>query len=592
MVKTFVADHEALNEARNMNFLKQSLINWSIAIHDAIIGRDEGDHIRISIILPWASLGDLSQFLVDGTYDTHQGHVEHYYNFAEKFPHVKKGQRLVQSLLGQSAQLAGALRFLHEGFDTKQDDWHVRCTHMDLKPANILIFPSSPASGIVGKWKISDFGISVLRARQKAAHSQKTGEMGSLGDYFSRIQANFRPSPGRHLGTFQAPEFEFPLEYASMEDAKDVQRKSAVWSFGAILAEVLAYAFGRSASVREFRERRLQQSPRRGFPDNLFYTPGPDNDPSHCFLRAEVARWLDEFRYKTPHPPATGCLKCWGSVVKRILVVDAEARPDASQVERWLRELQHHIAHPGEKPCLEPDAPIPRYHVSPSLAPQSPYLDRHLSGTSLTPSYDGPYARIPDGSGRPRSPWSPSFIVGPETEASTCDEIQPSQRLVSPEPTPALPLGRRSSGTTSSSGVRDSLTLLSATRSSESSHISLNSKDVIDYDLDAAGGKLAYLTKSGVEIFQLTPAEELVTPRDHGLIKIDGKKQDYRICVSGQYLVVWGYINKRLEASGQRSIPFTSAPHPTLPKAENKVLTCTDQSVRCVGKGAEPDQTF
>lgn len=555
MVKTFVADHQALDEAKNMNFLKHSLTNnWSIAVHDAIIGSDEHDHIRISIVLPWASLGNLSQFLMDGIDNTHQGGAEHYYNFAEKFPRVKNDQQLVHSLLGQSTQLAGALKFLHEGFDTKQDDWYVRCTHLDLKPSNILIFHSP--NSIVGKWKISDFGISVLDARQKAGHSQKTGEMGSLGNYFTRIQEKFRPPVERHLETYQAPEAEFPLDFLTVKDVKDAKQKSCIWSFGAILVEVLAYASGRSEGVREFRQKRSRQDSMGGRPDDLFYERMLVGDPSHGLLRGEVSYWLDGFRYNIPHP-STCCLKCWAIVVKRILVSDVRNRPDARHVESWLQQLQDHITYPAQQPCLESHATIPPHFIHMPSNLQSPYFKRHLS-RQLSPVYDEPYPPAQSEYGRPRSTENPSLMIGSqtdityETEPSINDDDQPSPLRVDPAASTKLS-ARRSSGTTSSSGIRDGLTILTTTRSSESSHISLASTDVIDYDLDAAGGKLAYLTKSGVEIFKFTTAEP-ARPQNHGLVSIDGKKQDYRIRVSGQYLVVWGYIDKQVKASGQRLI--------------------------------------
>lgn len=582
-MKTFVADHKALKVAKNMEFLKQSLtINRSIAIHDAIIGRDEGDYIRIDIILPWASLGDLSQFLLDGTDDMNLEHTEHYYDFAEKFPRARHDPHLTKSLLKQSTQLAGALKFLHEGFDTKEFEWHVRCAHMDLNPTNILIFHSSEST--VGKWKISDLGISVFRAEAKF-HTEKT-IMGSLGDYFARIKTNFGPMPGQHLGTFQAPELEFPVEYSNVEDIEDAKRRD-VWSFGAILAEVSAYAFGRSASVKDFRERRTRQVPGRGRSGDLFYTPGTDQNPRHCALNIEVAHWLDQ--YNIAEQSAAGCLACWGVIVKRILIVDAEIRPDATKVDQWLQKLQIHITHPREEPCLDSNAGPRPPTILPSV-PQFPVLlgVNHLgdSVTSVSEDFYAPTldsysperyrphpARYPraerysypeldsptDRSLRLGSDTSPSLLVESPKDAGfhELEKIDTSTRRFTIRSGSGP--DRRSSNTTSSSGVRDSLIPLSATRSTESVHVSLISADVIDFDLDTAGGKIAYLTKLGVEVFQLLPGEPM-TPQSHAQVPLLGKKNDWRgVRLSGRYLAIWGYINKRSEVSGERAHSQSSA---------------------------------
>lgn len=547
-----------------MNFLKQSLTmnrTRSIAIHDAIIGKDEGDHTRISIILPWASLGDLSQFLLDGDVPS-----QYHYDFKKNFPRVEKDQHLNRSLLKQSTQLAEALAFLHEGFDTKVDDWHVRCAHMDLRPANMIIFHSPDST--VGKWKISDFGISVFSAVPKIA-TQKAGEMGSLGDYLSRIQANFKTSQslGRHLQTFQAPEIELPQQDPRTADAEKAELKSDIWSFGAILAEVLAYALGRSASVKDFRERRMQQTFGRDSPDDLFYSPGPIQDLSNCLLRPEVADWLDEFHHEIYPPPTTGCLKCWAMCVKSILVVSPDYRPNAAKVEQLLQKLQRHMANSEDRSCFEPDSPV---HISPASTTPPPIPSYSIPFTvnprldSLTSYHGGIYAPSPEPHDmQPGSTRSPSVMLGSPTEASFETGTQSWQNAVLPTPIPEV---RRDSNTTSSSGIRESLPMLSASRSITSSQVNLAQADIIDFDLDAAGGRMAYLTRAGVEVFQLSPSEPTTPPRRHGeILHPVSKKKEWRgVCISGKYLVIWGFINRRPEVSTEEL---------STPNRRNEILT-------------------
>lgn len=334
-----------------MDFLKGSLNqNQSIAIHEAIIQRKQEDHTRISIILPYASLGDLSQFLVDGASDVTIGTP--YYDARERFPQINTtGYELHRSLLKQSAQLADALKFLHEGFRTVTDDWKVKCAHMDLKPANIIIFESQ--LGIVGKWKLCDFGISVFYAEQKG----QRGKVVSIGDYFNTFLKSTQRSPRRQPGTFQAPEVEFPARL-DMEDVDGDPRASDIWSFGAIFAELLAYASGRSASVKEFRRLRTQKNPARPMRDDFFYTWVPSKDVTResyhdCVLRSEVSGWLNEFDVDLPpsSPPAA-CLKCWATCVKSILEVHLEKRPTAATLDQWIFNLEKHTTERGKTPCI------------------------------------------------------------------------------------------------------------------------------------------------------------------------------------------------------------------------------------------------
>lgn len=83
-----------------MDFLKGSLNqNQSIAIHEAIVERKQEDHTRISIILPYASLGDLSKFLVDGVSDATIPSTQ-LYDVREKFPQINAADyELHRSLL-------------------------------------------------------------------------------------------------------------------------------------------------------------------------------------------------------------------------------------------------------------------------------------------------------------------------------------------------------------------------------------------------------------------------------------------------------------------------------------------------------------
>lgn len=334
-----------------MAFLKQSLTpHSSIVVHDAIIEQTSASGSTVStvsIILPYATMGDLGQFLVDQ---------------ATEHPAAQSRLEdidLGQALLTQSVQLISALKFLHEGFYTKTDNWHLFCAHLDLKPANIIIFKPDYGDNPVGEWKLCDFGISVFQAKQNDQDKQ----MISIGDFYKihldTMDTTMKLRPQRFPGPYQAPEIEHNASvWKNEHPTKHVGRSSDVWSFGAIFSEVLAYASGGSHCVKAFRKSRRRESPIQGdvILNDLFYTSSSDDEigPSSttsCITRREVTDWLDEFSNESQPEPASRvprvCFRCWAVCIKSILKVHAEERPASGDLFEWISELQHHGNNPG-----------------------------------------------------------------------------------------------------------------------------------------------------------------------------------------------------------------------------------------------------
>ncbi|KUI73379.1 Cyclin-dependent kinase 7 [Cytospora mali] len=499
-----------------MEFLKGSLTqNKSIETHDAIIERRQEDHTRISIILPYASLGDLSQFLVDGSSDVSQPPTE-FYDFQQKFPRVEEiGIELDLSLLKQSAQLADALKFLHEGFRTVADDWKVFCAHMDLKPANIIICQSS--DGIVGKWKLCDFGISVFYAEQKGLR----GKVGSIGDYFNKVLKTTQRSPRRPPGTFTAPEVEF---LASSDN--DDPLSSDIWSFGAIFAEILAYSSGRSASVKRFRQMRTQKTCMRRYPDDFFYTWMPENihhtSYSGYILRGEVSDWLDEFAVDIPpsSPPAA-CHKCWATCVKSILEAQPKKRPKAAELDHLIDSLYKHTADPRENTCI------------------TTFTNR-LKADTATHSLSSAHESLGSIFSTPQDQTPSTTLNLVDSHTSSSSENQPRterkprmlfrDNIIKPIISPYA-LG-------SSGGPRRP----SNEQLSQVTPLELTSTDVIDYDLD--GYKMAFLCKGDFRVFQLSPMKHAMSFINHEAIPLVEKEQNWKgISIAGDYLVVWGIVS-------------------------------------------------
>lgn len=355
-----------------MELLKQSLDSHvNISIHDAIIEqRQEDDRGIVSIVSPYASLGDLAQFLAGG-YDMTGGRCDRIYDVAEKFPRAANTHQLRMSLLAQSKNLASALEFLHNGFTTKENDWKIKCAHLDLKPSNILIFESSQRDEVVGSWKLSDFGISVFGAEH--LQGSPTVQLGSAGDYFMKFADTIRTSPKRIPGVYQAPEIEHPQPTSDdNSNPEHGARTSDIWSFGAIFAEVLAYAHSRAEGVNRFDMKRKRRTTINGelLNNDFFYTNTtehtrrPSSTALPCTLRPQVSQWLDEFtpeEQTEPDPPGV-CLRCWAECVRSILEVNPHDRPSAPTLSRWVTDLHRH-AKDANSHHIRFESPGPRHSV-------------------------------------------------------------------------------------------------------------------------------------------------------------------------------------------------------------------------------------
>jgi serine/threonine protein kinase len=460
-----------------MELLKQSLVtNANISIHDAIIEqRQEDDTGIVSIVSPYASLGDLAQFLADG-YGISGGHLDQVYDMVEKFPHATDTHQLRMSLLGQSRDLASALEFLHNGFNTKANDWKIKCAHLDLKPSNILIFESSQPSEVVGTWKLSDFGISVFGAEHLQGPS--TVQLGSAGDYFMKFADTIRTSPKRIPGVYQAPEIEHPQLFSGdNSNPEHGARTSDIWSFGAIFAEVLAYAYKGASEVQRFDKARKLLTPVNGerVQNDFFYTTLEISEqmrrPSSilpCITRKEVLLWLEQFHFEERAEPRQSgvCLKCWAECVKSILEVDPHDRPSAPTLYGWIRDLHRHAKN---------------------------IKSRHVR-------YECP---------GPRSPGPTRYARDDDVGDNDDDE---------PIPGPLKCRGILGSR------ARWETRLL---------ELPLSSNDVIDYDL--GGTKLVYLTKKGIDLFPVSNSRAFQAEYlhlDHGWRGIK---------MAGPYIVVWGF---------------------------------------------------
>ena len=139
--------------------------------------------------------------------------------------------------LRQMYLIAQGLQGLHSDLGILREEGQYLC-HMDLRPPNILVFPDNRSTA--GIWRITDFGLS-----------------------------KFVPSnPDKQNSMFSSPERQGPHlapEWDSRHRERSSGRKSDIWSFGCIYAEVITFAIGGNVLLEQFRHYRASKSPNDWF---------------------------------------------------------------------------------------------------------------------------------------------------------------------------------------------------------------------------------------------------------------------------------------------------------------------------------------
>lgn len=138
------------------------------------------------------------------------------------------------SLLKEAAHLAGALHFIHSNL--RLDDRTLSIAHLDVKPDNILIFWDAPEThGGVGRWKLHDFGISKVKSTY-------------LNNYLGH-KTTAHSTSIKEPRTYTAPEI-------SHHDKTRIGTASDMWSFGCIIAVLVAFIQGGPHRVERFEQQR------------------------------------------------------------------------------------------------------------------------------------------------------------------------------------------------------------------------------------------------------------------------------------------------------------------------------------------------
>ncbi len=208
----------------------------------------------------------------------------------------------------------------------------------------MLVFPGGDA----GSWKISDFGLSSINRYNR--------EIPTIGDKVQQLNIGTSKTTDRNLeGAHRAPEL------SSQYKVRFSGRRSDVWSYGCILAEVIAFVLGGDGEVHEFRVYR-QHKGSDNFSSDSFYTVSqatfgtPDvsgmtlrDERFEYLLNPKVKEWFDRMRRQ--YASNLSWLDGYWYLIRDILITKPDARPRMSEVVRRLYK-----ASPVIQTALQPNA--------------------------------------------------------------------------------------------------------------------------------------------------------------------------------------------------------------------------------------------
>ncbi|KAI9927062.1 hypothetical protein ASPWEDRAFT_122136 [Aspergillus wentii DTO 134E9] len=289
--KRFITRGDFHRETRNLNLLRSSLCQ-----HDRILPHLATITIgnECNVLSSLADM-DLEKFL--------QG------EFTRPFT--------LKDLLAEAAVLAGALAFLHSGIQV-EDSVKEFC-HRDMKPANILVFYGEGGANKypVGKWKISDFGISTIIQPER-----RPSNAAGIPDNFTHTV--HVTAPARFKGPYQSPEVCLGEKYG---------RRSDVWSLGCILVRVLALELEGHEGLARLDEKRSKAADGISDYENDYFHRG-----SPPALNPHIEAWLNELPERCL-PYSSQLLQECRDLLLSMLAIDKDNRPSAQNVCGLLHDL-------------------------------------------------------------------------------------------------------------------------------------------------------------------------------------------------------------------------------------------------------------
>jgi serine/threonine protein kinase len=348
--KDFCKEQEALRSFKQCLDHDNIMLSWTTFSHGA----------NFVIVSPLADL-NLHEFLA-GNYNDFD--VRHH-----RFTPL--------DLLREMSCVADALENLH--FRLNLRGKRMACAHVDLKPDSILVqWKLNSARQPVGRWLLQDFDIAWIK---ESSEDPDTLAPGDFLAHFSLAKAQRNPTP------FSAPELQ-------PNTSNLVGRERDMWSFGCLLALVLAFAVGGPRLVDDLAKSKDSIQLGRA-PTNYFYTI----EDGKAMLKPALTRWLTSLR--------TGTLECrWIErtidLVFGILVERPTSRLNSQQAQEQLRIICREEERYMKTQCwwISPEAPIPtgtEYPIPPRIPddglipvqPKDSMSHIPISGQVLsTPTYD------------------------------------------------------------------------------------------------------------------------------------------------------------------------------------------------------------
>ncbi|KAL5360153.1 hypothetical protein BJX96DRAFT_184379 [Aspergillus floccosus] len=265
----------------------------------------------------------------------------------------------MDELIDQATNLADALDHLHNRLGVS-----IRGYHMDLKPANILVYdnPAAPGKDGIGTWKITDFGLSIIE-RPERRDSLASLPQDPVTETITQLL--------RMEGTYQAPEV----------CTGEISRRSDVWSFGCIMVRVFAFALDGIEGLHRLDELRQKAEDEVGLYMHDYFARG--NPP---VLNPHIEDWIKRLphrRRKYNDEFVNGCATLLSSILK----INKNDRPEAIRVKVALGDLKFALHRPP-RPSSSPGS-ISEYRSegldsapTPRLTRSSP-LPQTISGLGL-----------------------------------------------------------------------------------------------------------------------------------------------------------------------------------------------------------------
>lgn len=313
-------------EQRTLQSFKSSLTNNANIMQSFASFVHGSDFIILS---PWADGRDLHLFLTKP-----DEILDDYISKSIRFSPIE--------LLTEAYNLASALNFLHNGLVSNRGKG-LRCAHLDLKPENVLVvfLPHSRAyDAPVGRWKIADFGLSKV---EEVVTEGRVIPVGRDDQQASMAPGNIArelsiQTATRGAGPFQPPEVQNtgPVRVSTRRD---------VWSYGCILAMVLAFALRGPEEVKEQTRRRESSGG-----DDFFYrrtnrhsrTQGPNQDLMAYTIDAEIKlpirRWLEQ-AHRLAADQHEHWIKHTSKLIFALLDVNVASRPEINAAVETLKVI-------------------------------------------------------------------------------------------------------------------------------------------------------------------------------------------------------------------------------------------------------------